>query len=233
MEELQNDSSQSFFDRLKNIDFENFLYEHRVPAALSLIGLILIGFGVLYLKNSQTNDSNRIEILESKQESESNGSEVVVEVSGAVKNPGVYKLSHGSRVDDAVNTAGGFSEDVDVSWVSRFVNRAAKLSDGQKLFFPSVQKSTSDGVNQQIDETSASQIGIDQSDTSVLGSQGSAVVNINTASKKELESLWGIGPVYAQNIIDHRPYSDVAELLNNKIIKSNVYERNKGLMSAF
>src|SRR3989344_1087747 len=59
------------------------------------------------------------------------------------------------------------------------------------------------------------------------------LININTASQSELESLWGIGPVYAQNIIEQRPYSSVEELLTKKIIKQNVYDRVKDQISVY
>lgn len=59
------------------------------------------------------------------------------------------------------------------------------------------------------------------------------MVNVNTATQKELEALWGIGPVTAQNIIEQRPYSTVEELLNKKILKTNVYETNKDKLSVY
>ena len=58
-------------------------------------------------------------------------------------------------------------------------------------------------------------------------------VNINSASQSELEGLWGIGPVYAQNIIEHRPYSKVEELIEKKILKTNVYDRNKETLTVY
>ena len=65
------------------------------------------------------------------------------------------------------------------------------------------------------------------------GSESEKLININTASQKELESLWGIGPVYAQNIIEHRPYSKVDELIEKKILKTNVYDRNKDTLTVY
>jgi len=66
-----------------------------------------------------------------------------------------------------------------------------------------------------------------------LGDNTSENININTASQNQLESLWGIGPVTAQNIIEQRPYSTVEELLNKKILKTNVYETNKDKLSVY
>ena len=63
--------------------------------------------------------------------------------------------------------------------------------------------------------------------------QGSGLIDINTASQEELESLWGIGPVYAQNIIEQRPYSNVEELLTKKVIRSDIYEKNKDKLTVY
>src|SRR5699024_10041342 len=57
-------------------------------------------------------------------------SAIWVDVSGAVKNPGVYKLENGARIFQAIEAAGGFSEDADPQWL----NQAAEISDGEKFF---------------------------------------------------------------------------------------------------
>ena len=59
------------------------------------------------------------------------------------------------------------------------------------------------------------------------------MVNINTATLKELDTLPGIGPVYGQNIIEHRPYSTVEELLSKAVLKKNVYEKIKDKVSVY
>ena len=105
------------------------------------------------------------------------------------------------------------------------MNRAAKVKDGEKIFIPSVDSQS--GV------LSASQNGVDQSGSSTFGANSGDLININNASAKELESMWGIGPVYAQNIIDQRPYSNVDELLTKGVIKQNVYDRNFDIMTVY
>lgn len=109
--------------------------------------------------------------------------EVVVHVSGAVANPGVYTLPYGSRVNDAVLLAGPLSDaDLDA------LNLAAPISDGQKISVPQ--------EGELIQEAQASV-------SSVLSS-GGGKVNLNTATLAELDSLPGIGPATAQKIIDYR-----------------------------
>jgi len=61
---------------------------------------------------------------------------LTVEIFGEVINPGVYKLPDGSRVDDLLIVAGGFSSSADRVWADKYLNRAAKITDGQKVYIP-------------------------------------------------------------------------------------------------
>lgn len=193
--------------------------KYKYQIFLLLGGLILIGFGVLF-SNINWFSSPEIEVIETTDASETEG-EIYVEVSGSIENPSVYKLPNGSRIEDALNAAGGLSDDADNEWIERFVNRAAKITDGQKIYIPSLNDQSSGVSANNIDNSGR------------VGGVSTYYVNINTASQSELESLWGIGPVTAQNIIEQRPYSSVQELVDKKIIKSNVYERNKDKLSVF
>lgn len=114
---------------------------------------------------------------------ENASSEVVVHVAGAVSSPGVYTLPADSRVDDAVRAAGA-TADADLSQL----NLAQKLADGQKITVPAAG------------ETPAPADNAAPSDSS----QSGALVNINTATQEELETLPSIGEVRAQAIIAYR-----------------------------
>ena len=200
---------------------EEILFKYRFQFVFVLIGVILIGLGVSI---SNKSDTSKIEIIETSLEDD-NAEGLVVEVSGAVENSGVYQLNDNARIEDAIILAGGISSDADRNWMEKTLNRAAKLVDGQKIYIP------------RKDEQSAAlsannSVGV-QSGSLTQGSSLSQLININNASQNELESMWGIGPVTAQNIIEQRPYSTVEELLQKKIIKSNVYERNKDLISVY
>lgn len=207
---------------LPDINWNEFFFKYRFQILFFLVGIILVGLGFFLFENKQGQHSPRIEVLENTTEGLGKDLEIVVEVAGAVEKPGVYKLTKGARVEDALISAGGISADADRIWMEKSLNRAAKLIDGQKIYIPR--------ENEQVSGVSASNLGGYQS---ISSGQGSGLVNVNTASQKELESLWGIGPVTAQNIIEQRPYSSVEELLNKKILKSNVYERNKDKLSVY
>lgn len=109
--------------------------------------------------------------------------EVVVHVAGAVSSPGVYTLPADSRVDDAVRAAGA-TADADLSQL----NLAQKLADGQKITVPVAGAAPADG----------------SSAATTADSESGALININTATQEELESLPSIGEVRAQAIIAYR-----------------------------
>jgi competence protein ComEA len=198
-------------------NFEELISEWRKPLIFLFLGLILVGFGVIYYKVSPGGESSSIEVLESSSSGRENGNDIVVEISGEVVKSGVYKLSHDSRVEDLLIASGGLSANADRDWIEIYVNRAAKLTDGQKVFIPRVGEQSEGG--------SAKNTGGIKVDQGVLGSGSVGLVNINTASVQELDALSGIGQVYAQNIIEHRLYSNIDELVSKGALPKNVYEK--------
>lgn len=204
------------------MDFESFFFTNRKLLTLILGGLILIGIGIISYKSSDLFKSSKVEILESSSPvilTPVSIKELVVEISGAVQNPGVYKLKENSRIDDLLIAASGLSVKADRDWVTKNINRAAKLIDGQKVYIKSVGENT---------DTEKSNINSADNAVNIAGvSDVSGLININTATLKELDSLPGIGPVYAQNIIEGRIYSTVSELLSKKVLNSYTYEKIK------
>ncbi len=180
--------------------FERF----RIPIIIASIGIVLIGAGILFFLKSSSPEE-KIEIISS--ENPVSGT-IFADIEGAVEKPGVYELSSGSRLQDLLVAAGGFSAEADRVWVEKTLNRAQKLKDGDKFYIPKK------GEGLQLQKTQSG----------VLSTQ-KGLVNVNTASQSELEALWGIGPVTAQKIIGNRPYSQVSDLLTKKILGSNVYQR--------
>lgn len=205
-------------------NFEEFLYHYRFVVFFLLLGVLLVLLGVFLSKNKTNPSGGKVEVLQGTTEAQKIGPEIVVEIVGAVQKSGVYQLQNGSRIEDLIIAAGGFSGSADRVWIDKFINRAAKLSDGQKVYIPK--------VGEQLSGESAKNDGVYQNTSSVLGAEKTGLININTASLKELDTLPGIGPVYGQNIIEHRPYSNVEELLSKGVLKSSVYQKIKDSISA-
>jgi len=202
-------------------DLEKFLLENKFLLIFVFIGLVLVGAGLFFLRTGGFS-SSKVEVVETQNGSGA-VSELVVEIAGAVEKPSVYKLPAGSRIDDLLIAAGGLSAAADRDWVAKNINRAAKLTDGQKVFIPDKQSSTS----------SANKSGGYQTVSTVLGDKTGSLVNINTASAKELDLLPGIGQGYAQKIIEQRPYSTTEELVNKKVIPQSTYEKIKDRISVW
>lgn len=114
--------------------------------------------------------------------------ELVVQLDGEVARPGLYRLPSGSRVADAVDAAGGPTEQADLNGL----NRARLLRDGDRVSIP--PRSAGSATP-----------------------QAAHGVNLNTASAEQLEALPGIGPVLARRIVEYRvrhgPFPRLEELL--------------------
>jgi competence protein ComEA len=143
--------------------------------------------------------------------------EVVVDVAGAVVGPGIYRLAPGSRVGDAISAAGGFSARVDADRVAAELNLAATLSDGQQIRVPSRDDPA----------TGTAAPG------SAVGSSG-GLIDLNTATQTELESLPGIGPVTATKILDARaetPFASIDELRDRGLVGEKTFDSIRALIT--
>jgi len=108
---------------------------------------------------------------------------ITVDVKGAVKSPGIYNLPLGSRVHDAVQKAGGMTENAD----SKNLNLAQKVSDESLVYVPSKEETD-----------------IQEASPNTTSSKETKKVNINKASLEELKQVKGLGGKRAQDIIDYR-----------------------------
>lgn len=193
---------------------------NRVLLLLCFIGLILVAVGIFFFKSGLNFSGTKVEVL-----SQNTPTSLTVEISGEVMSPGVYKLPDGSRIDDLLVTAGGFSSKADRIWTDKYLNRAARLTDGQKVYIPK--------TGEQSSTSTANKNGGDQTISANFSSDSNSLININTASLTKLDSLPGIGQVYGQSIIEHRPYSMTSELVSKGAIKQNLYEKIKDKVSIY
>lgn len=148
---------------------------------------------------------------------------LVVHVSGAVTEPGVYSMPPGCRVKDAIDSAGGLLPDADIQGL----NLAAPLQDGELLWIPTTIKANPTAVKPD------KPTGGNQPPVATPASGG--LININTATLEQLDTLPGIGPVKAQSIIDYRNehgfFNSVEAIQDVAGIGPVTYEGIKGLIT--
>jgi competence protein ComEA len=177
---------------------------------------VLLGLVVLaYFRSGSASDSN-VDLAASpepfstgRETHPENNGEIVIDLKGCVRQPGVYRLPSGSRVADAVQKAGGANS----SECLKHVNLAAKLQDGEEVFGAPRSPESSPGTDS--------------------SPKGDPLVNINTATVDELTQLPGIGKARAQKIIDYRqqngPFSRVDDLNRIPGIKGKEFEKIRSM----
>lgn len=128
---------------------------------------------------------NKVE--EEKQESEKESSFIKVYVAGEVNSPGVIELEEGSRIEDAIQGAGGVKAEANL----KNINLAYEVSDGEKIYIPNLSEESEDE-------------NVLEPNTSNSSTNAKGKVNINKATATELTSVPGIGASTAQKIITYR-----------------------------
>ena len=161
----------------------------------------------------------------------------VVYVSGYVNNPGVYELSAGSRVIDAIDAAGGYSKEA----YDNYLNLASLIADGQMIYVPSEEEiesgSIERGVASGADGSGAGGVtGGNGGGNGGNSSDSGTLVNINQASKEELMTLPGIGESKADKIIAYREangrFNSPEGIMEISGIKEGLYNKIKDKICA-
>lgn len=209
--------SEKVFEFLYNIPKSYYL-----PIVLAGAGLICLCIGLMQLSNSHNQPNSQPTAAEESPKASSSAITfgIQVDVEGAVVHPGVYKLPQNARVQDALIAGGGLSGAADREVVAKSLNLAAKLTDGVKIYVPKVGETQVLG---------SSTMEINPSATS--GQAG--LININSASLDQLDSLPGIGPVTAQKIINARPFSSVDDMLAKKAVTNSVFQKIKDKITVY
>ena len=153
---------------------------------------------------------------------------ITVFVIGAVQQPGLLELPADSRVGDAIQQAGGLLPDAD----ELQVNQATKLSDGAQVYIPFIKplgETDAEPVEEPPPGVSGVLLVAPGSGASSANSGG--LININTATQAELETLSGVGPTTAENIIAARPYSSIDDLERATGIGQKTVEKLRDLVT--
>lgn len=131
-------------------------------------------------------------------------SELFIDVKGEVIKPNVYKLPEGSRILDAINIAGGFTETADQTKI----NLAARIQDEMVIYVSKIGEDTNFDENL------------------TIGQEKKGKVNLNTATIEELQGLSGIGPSKAASIVDYREEKGQFEKVEDLVNVSGIGEKS-------
>ena len=168
--------------------------EYKIIVICASLGMVLGGFfflkPVAQTPAKESNLQTEVTTVSKDEKEDKNQKEEVVEqdlitvdVKGAVKSPGIYDLPVGSRINDAVQKAGGLTDNAD----SKSINLAQRISDEALVYVPTKEEATSQEAHSNASNTKENK-----------------KVNLNKASLEELKQVKGLGGKRAQDIIDHR-----------------------------
>lgn len=203
---------ENILNKLKNLN-------NKQKVIVAIIGLIIITLGFLFLYKIFYSEEPEIIIEnETKQEGGNQTEEkiepeskigifeskktVTVHVIGEVNTPGVVTLEEGARIIDAINAAGGKTEEADLSKI----NLAYIVEDGVQIYVPSITEVANIGDNEKKEyiREDAGEGVIISTATQEEGEEKQTKVNINTANLEKLQTLPGIGESTAKKIIEYR-----------------------------
>ena len=210
------------------------------------ITIIIFIFIIVYIiytkKNLEKNKYDDIEIVSTIDDLEEKEEQVVitkynVDIKGAIKKPGVYQLDSNLTVNDAINEAGGLTNEADTS----LINLAKKITDEMVIIvYTKEEVKNSNLVNTVIKvvekECVCPNIENDgclnnEITDNITNTENSGLININTATKEELQTISGIGESKANNIIKYREtngnFQSIEEIKNVEGIGDSLYETIK------
>ena len=168
------------------------------------------GLTELAAEESAEQKADSAEGTDSRQTEENRS--ICIHVCGAVCDPGIYELDEGARLYEAVEAAGGMTEEASTD----SVNLARAVSDGEQIYIPTSEETEAQGI-------------MPGTDSGASATQKK--VNINTASAEELMTLTGIGEAKAESIIRYREengrFQRIEDLMEISGIKEGVFEKIK------
>lgn len=161
-----------------------------------IISIIFVIILFVFFNNNKDDEVEIIEQIENKVdvniEEDKDVKQIIVHITGCIKKQGVVEINEGARIIDVIEAAGGVTEEADITKV----NLAYIVKDAQKIYIPSIY-----------DKEDTEYITLNNGENVIVEDKyggESDMVNINTATQTELESLSGIGPSIALKIINYR-----------------------------
>ncbi len=152
--------------------------------------------------------------------------QIKVEIAGAVKQPGLYRVGWDTRVGEVVEKAGGLTKQADKKFIQQDLNLAQTVKDGQKIYIPFQQVTSFKEKLEHIcspSNNSAEKSVVDEENGTVKES----CISINHASAGELQTINGIGEKRAAEIIQNRPFKQIEELVSKQALGESIFEKNR------
>jgi competence protein ComEA len=198
---------------------------------LVLVGIILFGGGYRFAQIKERAAEENIAVLD---RGKTDDNKTKVHVAGAVAKPGVYELPAGSRIIDAVNMAVPTGE-ADLN----ALKLATQVTDGQTVYVPvkavAGQTGAAGSTNPSAAPAAVSPVAAFSAGAGSSVQQAGGKVNINTADQTQLDTLPGIGPAYAQRIIQYRelngPFETIEDIKQVSGIGDKRFEQLKDLIT--
>ena len=205
----------------------------KINKKIVVMVLIIVLIAIVYYIYITNNDSESFSIedkflnkIENETKEEKNEEKrIKVHVDGCVVKPGIVEIEEGARISDAIEKAGGLTDEANISKI----NLAYILEDGIKIHIPS-HTETEEEKNMEENYLTG------ENESQTTSKKTSGKININTASQAELQTLPGIGDSTAQKIINYRgengKFSSIEDIKNVKGIGQSKYETIKDLITA-
>lgn len=188
-----------------------------------IIAIMLAVIGYYIINKTEKYDYSELEKTSNAEEQEDEEKDkeeekIIIHITGEVEEGGVIELEKGARISDAIEEAGGTTEEADLS----NVNLAYSLSDGQKIKIPNINEENKETI---VEEKAGEDIIIEGNKSE------EEKININKATQTEIETLPGIGPSTALKIINYRnehgKFEKIEDIKNVSGIGDSKYENIK------
>lgn len=199
---------------------------------IAIILITIIGIGIYCYTNAIENTSeeeieNVLEVAQTNTTKETEEKNIFVHIAGCVQKEGMLELSSNSRIADAIEKAGGLTQEADLS----DINLAYLLEDGMKIYIPNQNERQENNEKTENTAKTESTPSMQIQDTNTKQN----VININTATQEELDTLPGIGPATAAKIIAYRKekgkFNNKEEIKEVSGIGEAKYEKMKEYIS--
>ncbi len=215
----------------------NYLKNNIIILIISFILFLISIFEFIYFYKNINDKNGTINSYENSSfelKEEVKKENIIVDIKGEIKKPGVYNIKVGSRVNDLINEAGGLSKNAN----TRFINLSKRLEDGEVIVIYSNKEINDAKKNDKLEvsapcvcEEVKNDACYSDNNTNNKTNNSSKIVNINTASIQELTVLNGIGESKAKAIVNYRDkngkFKTIKDIMNVSGISETLFSKIK------